>query len=160
MARSDLERPGGHRRTFTDESAKVANGGYVVAAGSTIDWAESDSEQVTMNLQFVSMQNFDEAILVTDQAGNVIFAYDPDKDETAGTDVGMGRPDGGQRPDGQWYTDGVHWAAQAMAWAVDIGQRRRTAGPPEGGYPSRDGPDLRHWRAEYRCVCEKGSVIE
>lgn len=63
------------------------NGGYVVATGSTMDWAESDSEQVTMNLQFASMQNSDEAIIVTDQEGNVIFAYDPDKDETAGSHV-------------------------------------------------------------------------
>ena len=63
------------------------NGGYVVATGSTMDWAESDSEQVTMNLQFASMQDSDEAIIVTDLEGNVIFAYDPDKDETAGSYV-------------------------------------------------------------------------
>jgi hypothetical protein len=133
------------------------NGGYVVATGSTMDWAESDSKQVTMNLQFASSQDADEAIIVTDTDGNVIFAYDPDKDETTGsynrgyqgaviscpefsvgdtyyvyvggdvtgtetnglydastvtgftgavrqaytgTDVGMGRPGGGQKPDG------------------------------------------------------------
>ena len=61
------------------------NGGYVIATGSTMDWAESDSEQVTMNLQFASSQNADEAIIVTDLEGKVIFAYDPDKDETTGS---------------------------------------------------------------------------
>ena len=61
------------------------NGGYVVATGSTMDWPESDSEQVTMNLQFASMQNSDEAIIITDTEGNVVFAYDPDKDEASGT---------------------------------------------------------------------------
>ena len=61
------------------------NGGYVVATGSTMDWAESDSEQVTMNLQFASAQGADEAIIVTDTDGNVIFAYDPEKDETTGS---------------------------------------------------------------------------
>ncbi len=61
------------------------NGGYVVATGSTMDWAESDSDQVTMNLQFSSQQGADEAIIVTDLDGNVVFAYDPDQDETAGT---------------------------------------------------------------------------
>lgn len=61
------------------------NGGYVVATGSTMDWAESDSDQVTMNLQFAFSQGSDEAIIVTDREGNVIFAYDPDKDETTGT---------------------------------------------------------------------------
>ena len=61
------------------------NGGYVVATGSTMDWAESDSKQVTMNLQFAADQASDEAIIVTDPDGKVIFAYDPDKDETAGS---------------------------------------------------------------------------
>ena len=61
------------------------NGGYVVATGSTMDWAESDSKQVTMNLQFAADQASDEAIIVTDPDGKVIFAYDPDKDETTGS---------------------------------------------------------------------------
>lgn len=33
------------------------NGGTVVALGSTMDWAESDSNQVTMNLQFSQYQS-------------------------------------------------------------------------------------------------------
>lgn len=60
------------------------NGGWVLAMGSTMDWAESDSAQVTMNLQFAARQEADEAIVVTDTRGNVVFAYDPDKDETTG----------------------------------------------------------------------------
>ena len=67
------------------DSGSYINGGYVIATGSTMDWAESDSEQVTMNLQFASSQNADEAIIVTDTEGKVIFAYDPDKDETTGS---------------------------------------------------------------------------
>ena len=60
------------------------NGGWVLATGSTMDWAESNSDQVTMNLQFASAQGADAAIIVTDLEGNVVFAYDPDKDETTG----------------------------------------------------------------------------
>lgn len=64
------------------------NGGTVVALGSTMDWAEaddsSDAGQATMNLQFASAQSADEAIILTDSDGNVVFAYDPDKDEVAG----------------------------------------------------------------------------
>ena len=67
------------------DCGSYVNGGYVIATGSTMDWAESDSEQVTMNLQFASSQNADEAIIVTDLDGKVIFAYDPDKDETTGS---------------------------------------------------------------------------
>ena len=59
------------------------NGGTVVALGSTMDWAESDSDQVTMNLQFASSQNAGDAIVVCDEAGEVVFAYDPSEDETA-----------------------------------------------------------------------------
>ena len=57
------------------------NGGTVIALGSTMDWAESDSEQVTMNLQFAANQSSDAAVVVTRQDGTVIFAYDPTVDE-------------------------------------------------------------------------------
>ncbi|HIY21999.1 MAG TPA: S-layer homology domain-containing protein [Candidatus Flavonifractor merdigallinarum] len=69
------------------DGGSYINGGYVVATGSTMDWAESDSNQVTMNLQFSSMQSSDEAILVTDLEGKVVFAYDPDQDETTGSHI-------------------------------------------------------------------------
>ena len=59
------------------------NGGTVVALGSTMDWAESDSDQVTMNLQFASSQDAGDAIVVCDESGSVVFAYDPSEDETA-----------------------------------------------------------------------------
>ena len=57
------------------------HGGNVIALGSAMDWAESDSKQVTMNLQFASSQSADAAVVVTRQDGSVIFAYDPDADE-------------------------------------------------------------------------------
>lgn len=65
------------------------NGGTVVALGSTMDWAEadgeSDSQQAVMNLQFASYQSSDEAIILTDTEGKVVFAFDPDQDEVAGS---------------------------------------------------------------------------
>ena len=61
------------------------HGGTVLATGSTMEWAESDSNQVTMNLQFTEAQGADEAIIVTDVENNVLFAYDPDEDETTGS---------------------------------------------------------------------------
>ncbi len=60
------------------------NGGRVLALGSTMDWAESDSGQVTMNLQFASARGADEAIVITDEGDTPLFAYDPDRDESAG----------------------------------------------------------------------------
>ena len=71
------------------DSGTYVNGGTVVALGSTMDWAKSDGSadqgQAVMNLQFASSQSADEAIIITDLEGNIVFAYDPDKDEVAGT---------------------------------------------------------------------------
>ncbi|MDO5153099.1 MAG: carbohydrate-binding domain-containing protein [Eubacteriales bacterium] len=63
------------------------NGGTVVALGSTMDWAESDSEQVTMNLQFAQYQSSGSAIVVTKEDGTVVFAYDPSEDEVLGENM-------------------------------------------------------------------------
>ena len=69
------------------DMGSCVNGGTVVALGSTMDWAESDSDQVTMNLQFASSQSAGDAIVVTDEDGAVVFAYDPSEDETAGEHI-------------------------------------------------------------------------
>ncbi len=62
-------------------------GGTVVALGATMDWAEADSSanstQPILNLRFGAAQSADEAIVITDTDGKVVFAYDPDKDEVA-----------------------------------------------------------------------------
>ncbi len=63
------------------DKGTFVNGGTVLALGSTMDWAESDSKQVTMNLQFSEYKKSTDAIVVTDTDGKIIFAYDPDKDE-------------------------------------------------------------------------------
>lgn len=64
------------------------NGGTVVALGASMDWAESDGSanagQAAVNLSFSQRQSADEAIVITDADGNIVFAYDPDKDEVAG----------------------------------------------------------------------------
>lgn len=57
------------------------NGGTVIALGSTMDWAESDSQQVTMNLQFAAYRDSGDAIAVAKEDGTVVFAYDPSEDE-------------------------------------------------------------------------------
>ena len=63
------------------------NGGIVVALGSTMDWAESDSRQVTMNLQFARQQSSGSAIVIAYPDGTVAFAYDPSQDEVLGENV-------------------------------------------------------------------------
>ena len=63
------------------------NGGTVVALGSTMDWAESDSDQITMNLQFDDYKESDSAIIITRQDASVVFAYDPAEDEVVGENI-------------------------------------------------------------------------
>ena len=60
------------------------HGGVVIALGSTMDWAESDSDQVTMNLQFSQMQSSGSSVTVQREDGTVVFAYDPGADEVLG----------------------------------------------------------------------------
>ena len=69
------------------DMGSFVNGGTVIALGSTMDWAESDSNQVTMNLQFAQYQSSGSAIVVTKEDGAVIFAYDPSEDEVLGENM-------------------------------------------------------------------------
>ena len=56
------------------------NGGTVIAMGSTMDWAESDSEQVTMNLQFASQQKAGSKIVITQEDETEIFSFESDSE--------------------------------------------------------------------------------
>ena len=56
------------------------HGGTVIALGSAMDWAESDSGQVTMNLQFARQQSAGSAIVIAKEDGSVVFEYDPSQD--------------------------------------------------------------------------------
>jgi len=56
------------------------HGGTVIALGSAMDWAESDSDQVTMNLQFARQQSAGSKIVIAREDGSVVFEYDPSQD--------------------------------------------------------------------------------
>ena len=60
------------------------HGGTVVALGSAMDWAESDSGQVTMNLQFAQQQKAGSRITVTREDGTEIFSFDDDSTNNRG----------------------------------------------------------------------------
>ena len=52
------------------------HGGTVIALGSTMDWAESESGQVTMNLQFARQQKAGSKITITKTDGTEIFSFE------------------------------------------------------------------------------------
>ena len=60
------------------------HGGTVIALGSTMDWAESDSKQVTMNLQFAAYQTPTASLVVKAEDGTEVFSYDPADDTVLG----------------------------------------------------------------------------
>jgi hypothetical protein len=52
-----------------------------------MDWAESDSGQVTMNLQFAHDRKPTDAIRITGDDGTEVFVYDPAADDAVGEDA-------------------------------------------------------------------------
>ena len=64
------------------DMGSFVNGGTVIALGSTMDWAESESEQVTMNLQFAGYREFGDAIQIRKTSDDTpVFGFDLDADE-------------------------------------------------------------------------------
>lgn len=57
------------------------NGGTVVAYGSAMDWPESDSNQVTINLQFAKTQKAESEIVIKNSRGENVFAYKADGED-------------------------------------------------------------------------------
>ena len=53
------------------------HGGTVIAMGASMDWAESDSGQVTMNLQFTAQQAAGSDICITKENGTEVFRFLP-----------------------------------------------------------------------------------
>jgi len=63
------------------DMGSYVNGGTVIAFGSSMDWAESDSRQVTMNLQFAGAKEADSILEIRDaKTGEAVFTFDPATD--------------------------------------------------------------------------------
>jgi len=73
--------PGGDAGLDSDLGSYI-NGGTVVALGSNMDWAESDSDQVTMNLHFAEQQEAGSKIVITKEDGTEIFSFESDSEYT------------------------------------------------------------------------------
>ena len=95
------------------------HGGTVIAMGSTMDWAESDSEQVTMNLQFASQQKAGSQITIEKEDGTELFSFASDS-EYARTYSGLILSHAAFR---QGETYGVYIDGQQMAYTGnDVGR--------------------------------------
>lgn len=63
------------------DCGSIINGGNIIALGSTMDWAEDDSKQVTLNLSFREPQDLKSSITIRDTADTTIFEYDLGSDD-------------------------------------------------------------------------------
>ena len=108
------------------------HGGTVIALGSAMDWAESDSEQVTMNLQFAGQQKAGSKVSVTKEDGTEVFSFE-NKDQHARQFSGLilSHPAFTQGETYQVYVDG-----QQMAYTgTDVGRGPGGFGGRPGGMP-------------------------
>ena len=87
------------------------HGGTVIAMGSTMDWAESDSRQVTMNLQFARQQAAGSKITITREDGTQIFSFVDDGSNARGfSGLILSHPNFRQGETYHVYVDGVQMA--------------------------------------------------
>ena len=121
------------------------NGGTVVALGSTMDWAESDSDAVTMNLQFASYEDANEAIRVTDLYGNTVFEFDPAADTVLGNNARsymgaiVSSPEFKVGESYNVYVGGKQQAYTGTDVAMGPGGMGGQRPDGQGGFPSQDG---------------------
>ena len=106
------------------------NGGTVIALGSTMDWAESDSDQVTMNLQFAQQQKAGSKITITKEDGTEIFSFEDDGPQSRNfSGLILSHPSFTQGETYHVYVDGVQMAYTGS----DVGFGPGGMGFPGGG---------------------------
>lgn len=114
------------------------HGGTVIAMGSTMDWAESDSRQVTMNLQFAQKQNADSKITITREDGTEIFAFDTAGEHSRGfSGLILSSPAFQRGETYNVYIDGVQMAYSGN----DVGGFPGGFGGGFGGRPGGEMPE-------------------
>ena len=115
------------------------HGGTVIAMGSTMDWAESDSEQVTMNLQFARQQQAGSKITVTREDGTEIFSFEDDGQHARNfSGLILSHPYFSQGETYHVYVDGVQMAYTG----TDVGFGPGGMGRPGGmGFPGGEMPE-------------------
>ena len=120
------------------------HGGTVIALGSAMDWAESDSEQVTINLQFAQQQSAGSAIVIAKEDGSVVFEYDPSQDavmkENLRTFQGMiiSCPEFQVGDTYEVFLDGAKMAYTG----TDVMRHPGGMPPAEGGQPPQEGMEM------------------
>ena len=114
------------------------HGGTVLAMGSTMDWAESDSEQVTMNLQFAQQQKAGSKITISTTDGTEILTFDTAGEHARNfSGLILSHPGFTQGATYHVYVDGVQMAYTG----TDVGFGPGGFGGRPGGMPEDFDPE-------------------
>jgi len=97
-----------------------------------MDWAESDSEQVTMNLQFAAQQSPGSTIRITKEDGTEVFSVTPDTQNRSFSGLILSAP---VLKQGQTYQIWLNDVQQQYT-GTDVGMM---GGPRPGGMAPPDG---------------------
>ena len=118
------------------------HGGTVVAMGAAMDWAESNSRQVTMNLQFAGHQQPGSAIRITKTDGTEVFSFTPEDPDRGFSGLILSAPALVQGERYQvWIND-----VQQQYTGTDVGPGGFGGGPggmkPPAGFPEEPSGDF------------------
>lgn len=115
------------------------NGGTVIAMGSAMDWAKSDSKQVTMNLQFANQQKAGSKIVITKEDGTQIFSFESDSEYARGfSGLILSHPYFQQGETYQIHIDGVQMAYTG----TDVGRDPGGVKPEGMEFPKEERPEM------------------
>ena len=119
------------------------NGGTVIAMGSAMDWAESDSRQVTMNLQFAGQQKADSKVTVTKEDGTEVFSFENNGQHARNfRGLILSHPAFTQGETYQVYIDGVQMAHTGTDVDFGPGGMGRPGGMPFQGGEMPEGMEM------------------
>ncbi len=114
------------------------HGGSVTALGSAMDWAESDSGQVTMNLRFAAQQKAGSTISITREDGTEVCSFTLEGEHARSySGLILSRPEFVQGETYLVYADGVQMAYTG----TDVLRGPGGRGPGPGGMEPPEGFD-------------------
>ena len=145
----NLAHPTSQDGGIDSDLGSTINGGVIVGAGNMYDPIEADSAQLFMMLEFT--ESTDDLLVVTDAAGQPVFAYDfphdymyiafstPDLVEGATYHVYLGGEIAGEQQDGLYTSIEAYTPGRQLVHGAGVAEQRAMGGmqPPEGVDPGR-----------------------
>ena len=145
----NLAHPTSQDGGIDSDMGSTINGGVIVGAGNMYDPIEADSAQLFMMLEFA--ESTDDLLVVTDEAGRPVFAYDfphdymyiafstPELAQGATYRVYLGGEIEGEQQDGLYTAITAYTPGRQLVHGAGVAEQRAMGGmqPPEGFEPGQ-----------------------